>query len=69
MSAHADPSSPRTLIDELLEEQQQFTAVERFSQKHERHALPAQERYYRDLIPFEKLAAFFNTNLNQEKAK
>ena len=40
----------RTLIDELLHEQQQLTAVERFSREHDRHALPAQSRYYRDLI-------------------
>jgi Fe-S-cluster-containing dehydrogenase component/DMSO reductase anchor subunit len=45
---------PRTLIDELLAEQQQLTAVERFSRKHERNALPAQARYYRDLIPLNK---------------
>jgi len=50
-----EPSqSPRTLIDELLEEQQRLTAVDRFSRKHEQHALPAQERYYRDLIPSAK---------------
>ena len=46
--------SPRTLIDELLEEQQRLTAVERFARQHERHALPAQARYYRDLIPLER---------------
>jgi formate dehydrogenase iron-sulfur subunit len=46
--------SPRTLIDDLLEEQQRLTAVERFARKHERHALPAQERYYRDLIPLNR---------------
>jgi formate dehydrogenase iron-sulfur subunit len=46
--------SPRTLIDDLLEEQQRLTAVERFARKHERHVLPAQERYYRDLIPLER---------------
>jgi formate dehydrogenase iron-sulfur subunit len=45
---------PRTLIDELLAEQQQLTAVERFARKHERDALPAQERYYRELIPLTK---------------
>jgi len=45
---------PRTLIDELLAEQGSLTAVERFAQKHERHALPAQARYYRDLIPLQK---------------
>jgi Fe-S-cluster-containing dehydrogenase component len=43
--------SSRTLIDDLLAEQQRLTAVERFSQRHDRGALPAQERYYRDLIP------------------
>lgn len=46
--------SPRTLIDDLLEEQQRLTAVERFAAKHERHDLPAQARYYRDLIPLER---------------
>ncbi len=46
--------TPRTLIDDLLDEQQQLTAVERFSWKHETGALPAQSRYYRDLIPLEK---------------
>jgi ferredoxin len=46
--------SLRTLIDDLLEQQQRLTAVERFAQKHERHTLPAQERYYRDLIPLER---------------
>src|SRR5689334_8346580 len=53
MSALADPSS-RTLIDELLAEQQQLTAVERFARKHEDGALPAQARYYQDLIPLTK---------------
>ena len=46
--------SPRTLIDQLLDEQRQLTAVERFARKHERHELPAQAQYYRDLIPLEK---------------
>jgi formate dehydrogenase iron-sulfur subunit len=48
-----DPE-PRTLIDDLLDTQQRLTAVERFAQKHEHHALPAQERYYRDLIPLNR---------------
>ncbi len=47
-------SQPRTLIDDLLHEQRLLTAVERFSQKHERHELPAQEKYYRDLIPLNR---------------
>lgn len=50
MDTIADTSA-RTLIDELLEEQQTLTAVERFARKHERGALPAQARYYRDLLP------------------
>jgi formate dehydrogenase iron-sulfur subunit len=45
------PSDNRTLIDELLEEQQRLTAVERFSRKHDEQTLPAQAKYYRDLIP------------------
>ena len=44
----------RTLIDELLAEQQSLTAVERFARQHERDALPAQARYYRELIPLDK---------------
>ena len=47
-------NEPRTLIDALLDEQQRLTAVERFAQKHEQHALPAQERYYRELIPLNR---------------
>ena len=46
--------SSRTLIDVLLDEQRSLTAVERFAQKHERHELPAQAKYYRDLIPLER---------------
>jgi formate dehydrogenase iron-sulfur subunit len=42
------------LIDELLAEQQRLTAVERFAQKHDRDAIPAQAKYYRDLIPLTK---------------
>ncbi len=44
----------RTLVDDLLEEQQQLTAVERFSRRHDTGGLPAQARYYRDLLPLEK---------------
>jgi formate dehydrogenase iron-sulfur subunit len=50
MSALVDESS-RTLIDRLLDEQRSLTAVERFARKHENHELPAQAKYYRDLIP------------------
>jgi len=49
-----EETEPRTLIDELLAEQQQLTAVERFSRKHAQDALPAQSRYYRELIPLSK---------------
>ncbi len=42
------------LIDELLEEQQCLTAVERFAQRHERNAIPAHAQFYRDLIPLDR---------------
>src|SRR4051812_19191576 len=42
------------LIDELLAEQQTLTAVDRFSQLHQRDGATAQERFYRDLIPLAK---------------
>jgi Fe-S-cluster-containing dehydrogenase component/DMSO reductase anchor subunit len=44
-------TSELTLIDELLEEQQRLTAVERFAFRHERHAFPARTALYRDLLP------------------
>jgi formate dehydrogenase iron-sulfur subunit len=47
----------RTLIDDLLGEQQLLTPVATFSRKHERHTLPAQAKYYRDLIPLSSPAA------------
>ena len=43
-----------TLVDELLSEQSQLTAVARFSRVHETNGLPAQAKYYRDLIPLTK---------------
>src|SRR6478672_4899914 len=43
-------SAPSTLLDALLREQQR-TAVDKFSQWHEKDAAPLQERFYRDLIP------------------
>jgi formate dehydrogenase iron-sulfur subunit len=47
---------PRTdagplLIEDLLYQQQLLTPVARFSRKHESGDLPAQAKYYRDLIP------------------
>ena len=41
----------RTLIDDLLDEQQLLTPAATFSRKHERQTLPAQAKYYSDLIP------------------
>ncbi len=43
-----------TLIDELLAEQQTLTAVDKFSRLHENNGAPAQEKFYRDLIPLAK---------------
>ena len=46
-----------TPIDRYLQLQADLTAVERFSQRHEADALPAQQRYYRDLIPLDRPTA------------
>ena len=45
------PDEGRTLIDDLLTDEQLLTPVATFSRKHERHTLPAQAKYYSDLIP------------------
>ncbi len=42
---------PETLVDVLLAEQRTLTAVEKFSQLHQRHQAPLLETHYRDLIP------------------
>ncbi len=39
------------LLQRLLDEQQQLTAVEEFSRQHEAGTLPAQARYYEKLLP------------------
>jgi Fe-S-cluster-containing dehydrogenase component/DMSO reductase anchor subunit len=39
------------LVEHYLREQQRLTAVERFAQRHADATGPAQERYYRDLLP------------------
>jgi len=44
-------SEARTLIDTLLEEQRSLAPLERFSRRHANGSLPAQAKYYRDLIP------------------
>jgi Fe-S-cluster-containing dehydrogenase component/DMSO reductase anchor subunit len=49
----APPVAPLSLLDTLLREQQS-TAVEKFSQWHDRDTAPLQERYYRDLIPLSR---------------
>lgn len=46
-----DTNEPRTLIDELIAEQRQLTAVERFSRRHDRHELGENTARYRDLMP------------------
>lgn len=58
-----------TLIDQLLAEQRQLTAVAKFSRAHDRHHGPLLESHYRDLIPLtaprpgEQFA--FEVNLDQ----
>jgi formate dehydrogenase iron-sulfur subunit len=44
-------SAGRTLIDDLLTEQQLLTPVAMFARQHEQGLRPAQEKYYCDLIP------------------
>jgi formate dehydrogenase iron-sulfur subunit len=56
VAPNTDPT--RTLIDELLAEQQRLqTPVARFSEAHGRGASPALEPIYRDLIPLSKPGA------------
>ncbi|MDQ3306269.1 MAG: dimethyl sulfoxide reductase anchor subunit, partial [Actinomycetota bacterium] len=43
-----------TPLDWYLAEQADLSAVERFARRHDEHALPAQARYYRDLIPLDR---------------
>ncbi len=49
--AHGGASGSLTLVDLLLLEQQDLTAVERFAQQHEADVLPLQARYYSTLLP------------------
>ena len=47
-----DPGSANSfLLDLLLESQRQTTAVEKFSQLHDRDELPLQAKHYRQLLP------------------
>jgi Fe-S-cluster-containing dehydrogenase component/DMSO reductase anchor subunit len=51
-AAGASPSRPRpTALERALLDQQTLTAVERFARVHEAEELPAQARYYRELLP------------------
>jgi Fe-S-cluster-containing dehydrogenase component/DMSO reductase anchor subunit len=47
----APVNDTRSLIDELLAEQQRLTVVERFARHHEQGALPAHSKIYCDLLP------------------
>ena len=59
--------TPRTLIDDLLAEQQELTAVEKFSRAHDSHH--ARHGMYRDLLPTTPPGASeqyaFEVNLDQ----
>ncbi len=54
---HQTPAAPdadgsvRTLIDDLLAEQRELTAVDRFSRLHGKGAAPLLEGHYRNLVP------------------
>lgn len=48
---HATLESSGTLVNDYLREQQDLTAVEKFSQLHENTEHRLQESYYRDLLP------------------
>jgi Fe-S-cluster-containing dehydrogenase component/DMSO reductase anchor subunit len=45
------PAAVPNLVDEVLRQQQTLTAVDRFARAHDECALPAQARYYQELIP------------------
>ncbi|MEM8607295.1 MAG: DmsC/YnfH family molybdoenzyme membrane anchor subunit [Myxococcota bacterium] len=49
--ADSNDVGSETLLQRLLREQSDLSAVERFSEFHDQCDAPAQERYYRDLIP------------------
>lgn len=50
---NSKPNANSSLIDRLLESQQQLTAVEKFAQRNVSVTAPALEPSYRDLIPLE----------------
>jgi len=49
--APSKPSSGPTLLERLLADQQELTAIEQFSQCYNEQSSPAQSRYYSSLIP------------------
>ncbi len=49
LTQHREARNPRTLVDELLAEQQELTAVEKFSRAHEQPV--GRGALYRDLLP------------------
>lgn len=46
-----DPAAPSSLVEMLLREQQDLSAVERFARDHDRGPAPAAQRHYRALMP------------------
>ncbi len=58
LAAPAQPSTAQpavlTPLDWYLADQRDLSAAERFARRHDGHELPAQARYYRDLIPLER---------------
>ncbi len=57
-TARLSTGAPLSLVESLLAEQQELTVVERFARQHEAAGhVPAQARYYRDLIPLTTPAA------------
>jgi len=52
---HQAEGTSESIVDRLLESQQQLTAVEKFSQRYTSVTTPANESQYRDLIPADGL--------------
>ena len=48
------PRAATALVDRLLQEQAELTAVERFAQRHETAESPARAKYYHELIPLSR---------------
>jgi hypothetical protein len=52
-AAPSEPPRQESLLDKMLREQHDLSAVERFSQFHDEVHEPLQEKYYRSLMPDE----------------